>query len=152
MTRRTLFELVGVVILAALVGMVWKLHHDVVLIPANFNDDVDARFSVEEGGQGEVPGYIPTGWNWKPLSEVEITIFDEPGGDGKPKKLPVAKVNINGMFGSLSDSATFHPVPVERKICGNQLNPTVLFMAESLKSGKIVVKRVPADLYFKQCP
>ena len=121
--------------------------------PAPLPDDSQARFDVTGTGQHGVSGYTPTGWGWKPNSKVEISIWDEPGGDGHWKKILDENVNADGMFGFEPGPAPFYPV--EPKICGNgELDQTVVFMAKSLTTGKIEMDRVTAGFYFthRPCP
>ena len=48
-----------------------------------FKDDSEAEFLVSSAGKNGVPGFTPQGWGWKPGSRVEISLFNEPDGQGK---------------------------------------------------------------------
>ena len=50
---------------------------------AGFKDDSEAEFLVGSADKNGVPGFTPQGWGWKPGSRVEISLFNEPDGQGK---------------------------------------------------------------------
>jgi hypothetical protein len=112
--------------------------------------DYAADFFVTSTGQGQVSGYTPQGWGWKPNSKVSIQLWAEPDGRGGAstdwKHLFDVDVDSSSLFG-FTGNAKFYPV--KRTICGNPENgQTVVFMAKSLSTGKFVLRRVPADIYF----
>ena len=111
-------------------------------------DESQANFFV--ASTGRQPGYYPQGGGWKPNSKVSISLWNEPDGPGSAstdwKHLFDVDVDSNGMFG-YSSSSPFYPV--RRSICGNPENgQTVVFMAKSLTTGKILMYRPGADIYF----
>ncbi len=124
-------------------------------LPDQSADDRNANLFVTSAGQGTVAGYLPTGYGWKPNSQVEISMWNEPDGPGSAstqwKKILDERVDSQGMFG-FSAGAPFYPV--RRSICGVPADgQKVVFMAKSLATGTVRMHRVEADLYFtfKQC-
>jgi hypothetical protein len=112
--------------------------------------DSTAEFFVTSTGQGQVSGYTPQGWGWKPNSKVSIQLWNEPDGRGGAstewKHLFDVDVDNSSLFG-FAGNVKFYPV--KRTICGNpERDQTVVFMAKSLTTGRIVLRRAPADIYF----
>src|SRR4029453_18757298 len=50
---------------------------------SEFKDDSEAEFLVSSADKNGVPGFTPQGWGWKPGSRVEISLFNEPDGQGR---------------------------------------------------------------------
>src|SRR5690349_9692100 len=65
--------------------------------------DSAADFFVTSTGQGQVSGYTPQGWGWKPNSKVSIQLWAEPDGHGGAstdwKHLFDVDVDSNSLFG-----------------------------------------------------
>jgi hypothetical protein len=118
--------------------------------PQGSSDDSQADFYVSLAGQSGVNGYLPNGYGWKPNSQVEISIWNEPEGPGRTnnawKKILDENVDASSMFG-FGQGAPFYPVT--RSICGNpEEGQTVLFMAKSLTTGRMRMRQVPAHIYY----
>ena len=123
---------------------------------SEFKDDSEAEFLVSSAGKNEVPGLTPQGWGWKPGSRVEISLFNEPDGQGKAnpnwKKILDERVDASSLFG-LSSNPPFYPV--RRTLCGNPApRQFMLVMAKNMDTGKIRIRPLPIDLYFtfQPCP
>lgn len=118
--------------------------------------DSDPEFMVTSAGKNGAPGFTPQGWGWKPGSKVEISLFNEPDGQGKPnpswKKILDETVETSTMFG-FNDKAPFYPV--RRTLCGNPPPRLIMLaMAKNTDTGKIRMRPLPVDLYFtfQPCP
>ena len=123
-------------------------------LPAPSTDNSESNFIVASNGQRGVPGYTPQGYDWKPNSQVEISIWDEPDGpdsrNGQWKDIFVENVDAQGSFGLLG-SIPFYPVP--KIFCGTPRNyETVLFKAISLTTGKWRMFTASAGPYFTYQP
>ena len=123
---------------------------------SQFKDDSEAEFIVNSAGKNGVPGFTPHGWGWKPGSHVEISLFNEPDGQGKAnpswKKILDETVDASSLFG-LSSNPPFYPV--RRTLCGNPpARQFMLVMAKNMDTGKIRMRPLPIDLYFtfQPCP
>ena len=119
-------------------------------------DDADPEFLVSSAGKNGVPGFTPQGWGWKPGSKIEISLFNEPDGQGKAnptwKKILDEKVEPSTMFG-FDVNPPFYPV--RRTLCGNPPpRQIMLVMAKNADTGKIRMRPLPVDLYFtfQPCP
>ena len=120
------------------------------------DSDSDPEFLVSSAPKNGVAGFTPQGWGWKPGSKVEISLFNEPDGQGKAnaswKKILDETVEDSTMFG-FSDKAPFYPV--RRTLCGNPPpRHVMLAMAKNTDTGKIRMRPLPVDLYFtfQPCP
>ena len=123
---------------------------------SQFNEDSEAEFIVSTADKNGAPGFTPQGWGWKPESRVEISLFNEPDGQGKAnpnwKKILDETVDASSLFG-LSSNPPFYPV--RRTLCGNPPpRQFMLAMAKNMETGKIRIRPLPIDLYFtfQPCP
>ena len=122
----------------------------------NTDGDADPEFMVSSAGKNGVPGFTPQGWGWKPGSKVEISLFNEPDGQGKAnaswKKILDETVEDSTMFGFNSNPPFY---PVRRTLCGNPPpRQIMLAMAKNTDTGRIRMRPLPVDLYFtfQPCP
>ena len=123
---------------------------------SGFDDDSEAEFIVSSAGKDGAPGFTPQGWGWKPGSRVEISLFNEPDGQGKAnpswKKILDETVDASSLFG-LNSNPPFYPV--RRTLCGQPApRQFMLVMAKNMDTGKIRIRPLPIDLYytFQPCP
>ena len=121
-----------------------------------FKDDSEAEFLVATADKNGVPAFTPQGWGWKPGSRVEISLFNEPDGQGKAnpswKKILDETVDASSLFGFSANPPAY---PVRRTLCGNPPpRQFMLVMAKNMDTGKIRIRPLPIDLYFtfQPCP